>query len=265
MSLSSPGRRAHRPRRTTPRVVGAATAATALVVATALPAFAHVTVSSPDASPGGFGKLVFRVPNESAKALTTKLEVNLPAATPFAFVSSKPVEGWTVRTTERPLAKPIKDDDGFNITKAVATVTWTAQPGKGLAPGEFEEFELSVGPFPDEKGELSLPVTQTYSDGQVVTWDEPTPANGKEPEHPAPSLDLSEPQAAATSAAAPPDDAGTQADASDGVARWLGAGGLLLGLVALVVAIGSGRRGRESASAAGAAQPDESARESLRP
>lgn len=245
MSLPCSGR-TQRPSRsmtrtTARRLVGTTVVATALVAATALPAFAHVTVSSPDASPGGFGKLVFRVPSESAKALTTKLEVDLPAATPFAFVSSKPVDGWTVRTTERPLAKPL-EDDGFTITKAVATVTWTALPGKGLAPGEFEEFELSVGPFPDTAGSLSLPAVQSYSDGSVVKWDEPTPAGGKEPEHPAPTLDLAQaaPEKSGASTAAPaassvtPED--DQAAESDGVARWLGGAGLVLGLAALVLA-----------------------------
>jgi hypothetical protein len=32
--------------------------------------------------------------------------------------------------------------------------------------------------------------TQTYSDGTVVEWDQPTPASGEEPEHPAPTLTI---------------------------------------------------------------------------
>ena len=234
MSLPCSGRALRPQRRTTVRAVGAATAATALVVATALPAFAHVTVSSPDASPGGYGKLVFRVPNESAKALTTRLEVSLPTSTPFAVVSAEPVDGWTVSTTERQLKKPIKDDDGFNISKAVATVTWTAKSGNGLPPGQFEEFQLSVGPFPDKPGELSLPAMQTYSDGSVVRWDQPTPSSGKEPEHPAPRLALSRATAAVSAA--------SSTDGSDAVARWLGGGGLVLGVAALFVALTSRRR-----------------------
>jgi uncharacterized protein YcnI len=57
-------------------------------------ASAHVSVSSPDASPGGFGKLVFRVPTESATASTVKVTVTLPADTPFAEVSAKSLSGW---------------------------------------------------------------------------------------------------------------------------------------------------------------------------
>jgi uncharacterized protein YcnI len=221
--------RARRPRRrTTVRAVGAATAATALVVATALPAFAHVTVSSPDASPGGFGKLVLRVPSESATASTTKVSVDLPKTSPFASVAAEPVPGWSVIMTKRQLPRPVKDDDGFNITEAVGTVTWTAEPGKGLPPGEFEEFDLSVGPFPEKAGAVHLPTTQTYSDGSVVKWNEATPASGKEPEHPAPTLAVK--AVAATS------------EKTDSLSRWLGGGGLVLGLVALVVALASRRR-----------------------
>ena len=62
----------------------------------AAPASAHVTVSSPDATAGGFGKVVFRVPTESETASTTKLGVTLPEDTPFAFVSAQPKPGWKV-------------------------------------------------------------------------------------------------------------------------------------------------------------------------
>ena len=49
----------------------AITAASALVfVGAANSASAHVTVSSPDAKPGGYAKLVFRVPSESDTAST---------------------------------------------------------------------------------------------------------------------------------------------------------------------------------------------------
>jgi periplasmic copper chaperone A len=212
--------------------------AAGIVLVTALPAAAHVTVSSPDARPGEEGKLVFSVPTESATASTTKVTVALPEATPLASVSTKPHPGWRVSTTQRKLAKPL-ESEGFTLTRAVATVTWTAAPGKGLGPGQFDEFELSVGPFPEKPGKLVMPVTQTYSDGQVIKWDQPTPASGKEPEHPAPTLDV-EP---ATSAAA-------ASDSSDDLARWLGAGGLLLGAVALLSALLIGRRRSRPVTAA---------------
>jgi uncharacterized protein YcnI len=224
-------------RRRTPIVLVAVVALLAIAPA----ASAHVTVSSPDASPGGFGKLVFRVPSESATASTVKLTVTLPADAPFAEVAAKTLPGWSIVTTEKKLAKPIKNDDGFNLTKAISTVTWTAAEGQGVAPGQFDEFELSVGPFPKGTAPITLPVVQTYSDGTVVTWNEPTPASGAEPEHPAPTLELA---AASTPAHAPAATTSTASggDATDDLARWMGGAGLALGVVALVVAMLSTRR-----------------------
>jgi periplasmic copper chaperone A len=59
-------------RRAAAAVAAVIAGAAGLVLAAALPASAHVSVSSPDAAPGGFGKLVFRVPNESDSARTTE-------------------------------------------------------------------------------------------------------------------------------------------------------------------------------------------------
>jgi periplasmic copper chaperone A len=210
------------------------------LMAVAQAASAHVSVSSPDATPGGFGKLVFRVPTESATASTVKLTVALPAATPFAEVSAKSFPGWTIATTERHLAKPIKTDEGFNLTKAVSTVTWSAAAGQGVAPGEFNEFELSVGPFPEGTAAIVLPTVQTYSDGTVVRWIEPTPASGAEPEHPAPTLELAATPASA--AVRPQATSAANGGDTDGLARWLGGVGLVLGALALVIAILSTRR-----------------------
>src|SRR4051794_41519631 len=75
-------------------------------------ASAHVSVSSPDASAGGFGKLVFRVPNESVTASTVRLRIQLPTDTAFAFVSYQPVPGWTATLTRTQLDPPVKDEEG---------------------------------------------------------------------------------------------------------------------------------------------------------
>lgn len=215
------------------------------LLAVAPAASAHVTVSSPDATPGGFGKLVFTVPTESATASTVKLTVTLPAATPFAQVSAKSFPGWSVATTERHLDKPIKNDDGFNLTKAVSSVTWTAATGRGVAPGQFNEFELSVGPFPKGTASIALPAVQTYSDGTVVKWTQPTPPSGKEPDHPAPTLELAPSAAPAVAAVKPVSETTSAArgEGTDGLARWLGGAGVAIGVVALSIAIlSTGRR-----------------------
>ena len=217
------------------RIVAASVAAVGLALVPALTASAHVTVSSPDAAPGGFGKLVFRVPNESDSASTVALSVALPTDTPFAFVSVRPVAGWTVETTTEPLAEPV-EMEGFTVTEAVADITWTADSEEnGIGPGEFTEFEVSAGPFPEDVDQLMFPATQTYSDGEVVDWAEPVQEGEAEPEQPAPLLELS-----GSSAPAESDDGG---GSSDTLAIVLGAVGIGLGAIALIVAL-SGRRRR---------------------
>lgn len=156
------------------------------LIGVASAASAHVTVSSPDASAGGFGKLVFRVPTESETASTTSFTINLPAKTPFAFVSTQAKPGWTVKLTHVDHAKPVKVGD-FTVSKTVSAITWTSAGG-GIAPGQFDEFSVSVGPIPKIKS-LGFSAKQVYSDKSVVLWDQIQ--KGKtEPEHPAPTLEL---------------------------------------------------------------------------
>jgi uncharacterized protein YcnI len=152
-------------------------------------ASAHVTASSPDAAAGGFGKVVFRVPNESDTASTVRLRIQLPTDTPFAFVSYQPVAGWTATLTRTQLDPPVPGEDGEEITEAVSVVEFTAEPRAGIAPGQFQEFALSLGRFPDVDT-LSFSTVQTYSDGTESAWIEPTVAGRPEPERPAPVLSL---------------------------------------------------------------------------
>ncbi|KQV76608.1 hypothetical protein ASC61_17260 [Aeromicrobium sp. Root344] len=218
--------------RTTARL--SAALLTVALVGIAGPAFAHVSVSSTDAAPGGFGKAVFRVPTESETASTTKLVVTLPQDTPFAFLNAQTKPGWKVTVKEAKLAKPTKVGD-FELTKAVRTVTWTST-GAGIPPSQFDEFAISGGPFPDA-GKIAFTATQTYSDGKVVAWDQ-VQKGDTEPEHPAPTLSLSAPvddSTAYTSKLKITQDADT-------TGRWLGGGALAVAAVALLVALRENRR-----------------------
>ncbi|WP_407815786.1 DUF1775 domain-containing protein, partial [Staphylococcus aureus] len=69
------------------------------------------------------------------------------------------------------------------------SVTWTADPGVGIAPGQFQQFVLSAGPLPEQE-EVEFKAVQTYSDGNVVNWDQEELADGSEPDKPAPTLTL---------------------------------------------------------------------------
>jgi len=220
------------------KTLGAAFLATTLV-AVAAPASAHVGVSSTDAAKEGFGKTVFRVPNESDTATTTKLVVTLPAETPFAFVSAGAKPGWTVEVAKAPLDQPTKVGD-YELTEAVSTITWTSE-GDGIPVGQFDEFAISGGPFPDADT-MTFPAQQTYSDGEVVDWNQEQTGD-EEPEHPAPVLTLP----AATGDGA---DAGSaysseltiDQDDDSTLGVWLGGGALVVAGAALVVALRQNRR-----------------------
>jgi uncharacterized protein YcnI len=155
---------------------------------TAPPASAHVHVDPSATTAGGYAVLTFRVPTESTTASTVGLTVTLPADTPFTSVRTEHVPGWTATVTTADLPAPVTDDDGTTITTAPTAVTWTATDG-GLAPGEFGELKVSVGPLP-ESGTVFLPAVQTYSDGTTVAWVEQAQGTA-EPEHPAPSFTVS--------------------------------------------------------------------------
>lgn len=224
-----------------------------LTLALAGPAAAHVTVNPNTATPGGYAKVTFRVPNETDNTDTTKLEVTFPADHPVPSVSVKPVPGWTAEAVKTKLATPIKSHDS-EITEAVSRITWTASASAVIKPGQFQEFDVSLGPLPDS-GQMVFKALQTYSDGNIVRWiDEPT-TDGSEPEHPAPVLKLVAAPAAGVPAAAP------ASGGSDGTSA-LGVTGLIAGVLALLLAAGAfvraGRRRPAAPAVAPAPAPAES-------
>ena len=207
-------------------------------------ASAHVKVSGVDAVQGGSGVITFRVPSESDTASTTGLLITFPAATPFTSVDVQPKAGWTAKVTTKPLPKPLTDDDGNAITDYVAEVDFTATgsgSGAGIPPGQFDMFNLSVGPFPKVPS-MAFAALQTYSDGSTVNWDEKS-ANGAEPDHPAPVLQLAAAAGAQPATASQPgaSQAGTAQTAAGSASgdspSWPGITGLILGAAALVVAV----------------------------
>jgi uncharacterized protein YcnI len=222
-------------------------------------ASAHVTakVLGEAAQQGGYSKITFRVPNEDDAAGTVKLEVKMPADTPVTSARTRPMAGWTAQITKVALDKPVKVH-GAEIKEAISSVTWTAAAGTRIAPGEFEEFELSVGPLP-ETDQLVMPAIQTYEGGKVVAWDQPPAEDGAEPEHPAPVIALapegedhhggSAASVDAQNAASESDDADAVAvSGSDDTARWLGGAGLVVGALGLGFGVGATLRARKATS-----------------
>jgi len=222
-------------------------------------ASAHVSIQ-PGTVEGGEGAVIaVRVPNERDDASTTQLRVFLPVEHPIGSVRTTEVPGWKVTTSTRKLAQPI-DVFGRKVDTVVAQVTWTATEGGGIRPGQYKDFNLSLGPLP-ESGELVLSAVQTYSGGETVSWNEVSADKSVEPEHPAPVLQIappaadpaSAPSAAGAAGVATPGATSTAsapvATDSSGTAAALALSGAALA-VSLFAAVLAWRRGRPASAAA---------------
>jgi uncharacterized protein YcnI len=206
--------------------------AVAMVLVSAGVASAHVTVNSSEATQGGYAKLTFRVPNETDDTNTTKVQVFFPKSQPLASVSIQPLPGWSYRVKTEKLTTPITSDDGA-VTRAVAEIIWTADSAAdAIKPGEFDEFNVSAGPLP-KAPTMEFKALQTYSNGDIVRWIDPSTPGQAEPEHPAPVLTLPVAGGDASTSDTTPT---VSASSDDGRANTA----LVLSILALVVAVGAG-------------------------
>ncbi|MEU6285124.1 YcnI family protein [Streptomyces sp. NPDC047028] len=232
------------------RIAAVTAAAGTAVLALAVPASAHVTVQPEGAAAkGGYTVVDFKVPNERDNASTVKLEVNLPADHPVASVMPEPVPGWTAHITTSKLAKPLTVH-GKKIDEAVTKVTWTAD-GKGIQPGYFQKFPVSLGALPEDTDQLVFKALQTYSNKEVVRWIEVPQKGQDEPETPAPVLQLTaaaddQGASGARNAADKTAQQTAAADDSQGdtdtTARVLGVVGILIGAAGVAYGVFAGRR-----------------------
>lgn len=227
----------------TARISALSAAVVILVLGVPLAASAHVKISPNTAAPGDDIEVTFRVPNEEENAGTVKVEIDLPTKTPFAGAEYEPVAGWTARIVESTLPKPIKND-GVEVTQAPSKIIYTANPGVSIKAGQFQEFPVALDLTPDV-GSVEFPTIQTYSNGDIVKWNEPTLPDGQEPDNPAPTLYITDP---------PPTDtesgvtiaATTDAASTAETALILGTAGLALGVIALVLGLFAFIRTRRS-------------------
>jgi periplasmic copper chaperone A len=225
----------HAPRRVSAVVLLSVAAATAAaLVGPTSAAQAHVQVIPDTTQVGADATLTFRVPSESATASTVKIVITLPDSPPLLSVSAQVVSGWSSTVTQATLPRPVVES-GTTLTQAPHTVVWIAQPGHGIPPEQFATFGLLVENLPNAK-QLTFPTAQYYSDGSVVTWNQPTVAGKPEPDHPVPEFTLT---SGVSSQATSP----LTTTNSDTIARWLAAGALVLAALALAAALtGSVRR-----------------------
>lgn len=154
------------------KVMVAATASAAFVVATSAPAFGHVTVTPVTAAAGSTIDLAFRVPNESDSATTTKVEVVFPKENQPKLVDTPSHPGWTSNIDRS--------------TGKVASVSWS---GGTIAPRATDSFVATVS-LPNDTPTYKLSVLQTYSDGKVSRWIDGQHEGDHEAGSPAPVLTL---------------------------------------------------------------------------
>jgi uncharacterized protein YcnI len=213
-------------------------------------ASAHISPSPDTAPAGSYFKFDLQVPHGCGDAGTSKLEVQIPEG--ITSVTPQVVAGWTIARTTEPVSPPIDDGEGGQITERTALVTWTGGP---LAHDQLEEFGLSVK-LPDTPGEtLAFPVIQTCEDGSATDWIQRTEPGGEEPEHPAPTITLTEPTGDGhgdTEGEEAPDDSEEPADVSadddDGDdATGIAVAGVVLGVLGIGVGGIALARGRRSA------------------
>ncbi len=198
------------------RFVAPLLATLGLLVALAVPAAAHVTVGSDNATKGGYATITIRVPNEESDADTVGLKFQLPPDHPIANVSVQPKPGWTFKVTKKKLDTPLKTGHG-SISEVVSEIDWT---GGRIAPGEFDEFLIQAGPLPTDTDSLTFKAIQTYEDSagktSEVAWIEQSQPGQPEPDHPAPVLPLADASAnGATSSGGSSGTAASNAAASN--------------------------------------------------
>lgn len=119
---------------------------TTTTIGAPLAASSHVEVTPNTAAAGSYADISLRVPTESITATTTKLEVDIPAATPFPSVSYLSVPGWDTELLTGTLPTPVTVDKS-QITEALNRVVWSALPGSEIKMNEIRQFTPSVGAF----------------------------------------------------------------------------------------------------------------------
>jgi uncharacterized protein YcnI len=178
--------------RITRRRVAGFASTTALLMAIAVPASAHVYVVETQVVGGGYGTdVTVRVPHGCEGAATTALEVQIPAG--VTSVKPKLMAGWTIDIVSAPPVLPSMapdaslTDEQMDAMNApiVSSISWS---GGTLPDSEYADFQVRAV-FPTTPGTVMFPAIQHCGDTEVA-WIE-VPAAGQDPEtleHPAPSV-----------------------------------------------------------------------------
>src|SRR5271167_3875579 len=196
---------------------------------------AHISLHPNTIPAGAFVTLDVRVPGEQEGAYVTKVDVLFPPG--FTGVDYENVPGWNTKVIESKLATPIKSDGG-TINTEVSQIVWTwAGPLGKVNNNQFINFPLSLAIPEDDAGQaLEFRTVQTYSNGQVVHWIDPSLTA----EHPSPRINVTAKggviqDVAGAEAGPPAGQTGAQSGASTAVVKSSNGASKGLGIAALIL------------------------------
>lgn len=209
---------------------------------------AHISLHPNTIPAGAFVTLDVRVPGEQEGAYVTKVDVLFPPG--FTGVDYENVPGWSTNVIETKLATPIKEG-GETINADVSQIvwTWTGPPGK-VNNNQFINFPLSLAIPGNTAGQaLEFKTVQTYSNGQVVHWIDPSLTA----EHPSPRINViakggviediageeAGPTAGQTGSGQSSAPSTVATTSSSGASKGLGIAALILGALGLLVGLGA--------------------------
>ncbi|MFE6254661.1 YcnI family protein [Agromyces sp. NPDC057865] len=225
-------------------LAGLAGGAVLALAAVPLAASAHVTVTPSGTAAGSYTVLTFAFSHGCEGSPTTAIAIDIPES--IASVSPTLNPNYTIE----------KVADGDRTSQVVYTAITPVQDGYR------DTIELSLQLPEDAAGEtLAFPVLQSCEVGET-NWNQVAEEGEEEPESPAPVIVVTEAtgdghgHGAATEEAASDEhgdghaegaeETAATSDDSDTVARVLGIGGLVVGVVGIVLALAA-RRPRSGA------------------
>ncbi len=203
------------------------------VLALAPPTAAQVSIVPDRVDGGGTHTFAFRLANERADTKSTRLELVFPPTPPVAYVKVDAPPGWTATVRPRPLNPPV--EAGGTVVREVADTL--VVEGGAVAPRQFEQFLVTMGPLPAD-GKLLFEATQAFANGTVAHWNQatsPAPAItfGAGPVAPAAEAGAQQPVPAAGDVAVPADQVPQSTGGPPFAVLW-GAFGLALVVIAVV-------------------------------
>jgi periplasmic copper chaperone A len=221
-----------------PTKIAALIAASALCAPSA--AEAHISLHPNTVPAGAFATLQVRVPGEQEGAHVTRIDMLFP--TGFTSVAYENVPGWSARVLSQKVSPPLQTDEG-PVNEEVSQVIWSWSGPLGMVnDNQFAQFPLSVAVPSNVAGQaLQFKTIQSYSNGQVVHWIDPSLTA----EHPAPRINVTAkggviedvagkeagPEAGQT---APPS---ASAKSGGGASKGLALTALIVGAIGLLLAV----------------------------